>query len=91
MEADGESSGTGVERHWPHARRPAAGTEEDEPEVYYPTGRRNYFLVVAPEDIHAASAAVLARELGVRRLDVLKSTEENPLDGESGRRPRCVA
>jgi branched-chain amino acid transport system substrate-binding protein len=53
-----------------------AGTEEDEPEVYYPTGRRNYFRVIASEDFNVAGAAVLARQLGVRRLYVLKSTLE---------------
>jgi branched-chain amino acid transport system substrate-binding protein len=54
----------------------APGTAEDEPEVYYPTGRRNYFRVIASEDFNAAGALVLARELGVRRLYVLKSTVE---------------
>jgi branched-chain amino acid transport system substrate-binding protein len=54
--------------------------EEGEPEIYYPTGKRNYFRVIAPEGFNAASAVVLAQELGVRRLYVLKSAEENPLD-----------
>jgi branched-chain amino acid transport system substrate-binding protein len=54
--------------------------EEDEPEVYYPTGDRNYFRVIASEDFNVAGAAMLARELGVRRLYVLESTEETPLD-----------
>jgi class 3 adenylate cyclase/DNA-binding beta-propeller fold protein YncE len=53
---------------------------EDEPEVYYPTGDRNYFRVIASEDYHVAGAAVLAQELGVRRLYVLKSAEVNSLD-----------
>jgi branched-chain amino acid transport system substrate-binding protein len=54
---------------------------ENEPEVYYPTGTRNYLRVVAPADFEAAAAAVLAQDLGLRRLYVLKSDEENPLDG----------
>jgi branched-chain amino acid transport system substrate-binding protein len=58
---------------------PGAFTEEDEPGIYYPTGVRNYVRVIAPEDFHAASAAVLARQLGVRRLYFLKSQQENPL------------
>jgi branched-chain amino acid transport system substrate-binding protein len=58
----------------------AAQAEEDEPKVYYPTGDRNYFRVIASEDFHVAGAAVLAQKLGLRRLYVLKSTEENPLD-----------
>jgi branched-chain amino acid transport system substrate-binding protein len=53
---------------------------EDEPEIYYPTGARNYFRVIASEEYNAAAGAVLAQKLGVRRLFVLKSTEENPLD-----------
>ncbi len=53
---------------------------EDEPEIYYPTGARNYFRVIASEEYNAAAGAVLAQELGVRRLFVLKSAEENPLD-----------
>jgi branched-chain amino acid transport system substrate-binding protein len=60
---------------------PAPFAEENEPEIYYPTGRRNYLRVIAPEDYHAAAGAVLAQELGLRRLYVLKSTEESPLDG----------
>jgi branched-chain amino acid transport system substrate-binding protein len=55
---------------------PGGGSEEGEPEVYYPTGRRNYFRVIASEDFNVAGAAVLARQLGVRRLYVLKSTLE---------------
>jgi branched-chain amino acid transport system substrate-binding protein len=54
-------------------------TDEGEPAIYYPTGVRNYTRVIAPEDFHAASAAVLARQLGVRRLYVLKSTLGSPL------------
>jgi branched-chain amino acid transport system substrate-binding protein len=53
---------------------------DDEPEVYYPTGVRNYFRSIATEEFHVASAAVLARDLGVRRLYLLKSTEESALD-----------
>jgi branched-chain amino acid transport system substrate-binding protein len=60
---------------------PGGFTEKDEPEIYYPTGTRNYARVIAPEDFHATAAAVLAEELGLRRLYVLKSTAEFP--GES--------
>jgi branched-chain amino acid transport system substrate-binding protein len=52
---------------------------EDEPEIYYPTGTRNYVRDIAPETFHAAGGAVLAEELGVRRLYVLKSTLESGL------------
>jgi branched-chain amino acid transport system substrate-binding protein len=53
----------------------APGGDENEPEIYYPTGARNYVRVVAPEDFSAAAAAVLARDLGLRRVYTLKSTE----------------
>jgi branched-chain amino acid transport system substrate-binding protein len=54
----------------------APGEDEDEPEVYYPTGTRNYLRVVPPEDFQATAAAVLADELGLERLYVLKTTAE---------------
>ena len=59
---------------------PGGQSGEDEPEIYYPTGTRNYFRVIASEEFNVAGAAVLAQDLGVRRLYVLKSAEENPLD-----------
>ncbi len=59
----------------------APDSNENEPDVYYPTGARNYVRVVAPEDYHVASAAVLAKELGLRRLYVLRSTAEEYADG----------
>jgi branched-chain amino acid transport system substrate-binding protein len=67
----------------PGLTRAAVAMDENEPEVYYPTRTRNYFRVIAPEDSNAASAAVLARKLGVRRLYVLKSSVGSPL-GELG-------
>jgi branched-chain amino acid transport system substrate-binding protein len=50
-----------------------AGGGEDEPEVYYPSGVRNYVRVVGPVDFEAAAGAVLAQELGLRRVYVLRS------------------
>jgi branched-chain amino acid transport system substrate-binding protein len=41
------------------------------PEIYYPTGRRNYARVIAPDDVQAAANAVVARKLGVRRVYML--------------------
>jgi len=54
--------------------------EDDEPEVYYPTGARNYVRVVPSADFEATATALLAKELGLRRLYVLKSTAEFPGD-----------
>jgi branched-chain amino acid transport system substrate-binding protein len=41
------------------------------PDIYYPTGRRNYARVIAPDDVQAAADAIVARKLGVRRVYVL--------------------
>jgi YVTN family beta-propeller protein len=50
-----------------------AGGGDDEPEVYYPSGVRNYVRVIGPVDFEAAAGAVLAQELGLRRVYVLRS------------------
>jgi branched-chain amino acid transport system substrate-binding protein len=52
--------------------------DENEPEVYYPTGVRNYMRVVAPDDRQVTAAALLARELGLERVYLLKTTDEFP-------------
>ena len=59
---------------------PGEPEEEEEPERYYPTGVRNYVRVVAPDNFQAAAAAVLAQELGLQRLYVVKTTEDFPGD-----------
>jgi branched-chain amino acid transport system substrate-binding protein len=41
------------------------------PEIYYPTGPRNYARVIASDDVQAAADAIAARKLGVRRVYVL--------------------
>jgi branched-chain amino acid transport system substrate-binding protein len=41
------------------------------PDIYYPTGRRNYARVIASDDVQAAADAIVARKLGVRRVFVL--------------------
>jgi branched-chain amino acid transport system substrate-binding protein len=50
-----------------------AGGGEDQPEVYYPSGVRNYVRVIGPVDFEAAAGAVLGQELGLRRVYVLRS------------------
>jgi branched-chain amino acid transport system substrate-binding protein len=47
------------------------GTEPDEPRRYYPTGKRNYARVIAPDDAQAAADAILTRQLGVKTVFVL--------------------
>jgi branched-chain amino acid transport system substrate-binding protein len=60
-----------------HAALDAA---ENEPDVYYPTGVRNYVRVIAPDDYQITAAAVLARDLGLERVYGVKTTDEFPGD-----------
>ena len=53
----------------------ATGSGPEEPGVYYPTGVRNYVRVTGSFDLDGAAGAVLADELGLRRVYVLRSTE----------------
>jgi DNA-binding SARP family transcriptional activator/ABC-type branched-subunit amino acid transport system substrate-binding protein/DNA-binding beta-propeller fold protein YncE len=48
------------------------GTAPGEPERYYPTARRNYVRIVAADDFQAAANAMLAKQLGLRRVFVLR-------------------
>jgi branched-chain amino acid transport system substrate-binding protein len=45
--------------------------ERGEPDVYYPTGVRNFARVMAREDLQGVANAMLARELGLKRVFVL--------------------
>jgi branched-chain amino acid transport system substrate-binding protein len=51
------------------------GTAPDEPDVYYPRDTRNFARVVAADDVQGAAIAVMAKQLGVKRLFVLRDTE----------------
>jgi serine/threonine-protein kinase len=51
--------------------RRGAGTDREEPEVYYPTKVRNYVRMLPAEDLQAAAHAMLARREGARRAFVL--------------------
>ena len=42
-----------------------------EPGILYPTGVRNYFRLASPDDLQGAGEAVLAGQLGLRRVYVL--------------------
>jgi branched-chain amino acid transport system substrate-binding protein len=46
-------------------------SDSDEPDSYYPTGQRNFARVVPTDDVQAAAGAVVARDLGVRRVYTL--------------------
>ena len=47
---------------YPGLTKEAPGVEEDEPERYYPTGKRNYMRVVPADDLQGPAAAAWAVE-----------------------------
>jgi branched-chain amino acid transport system substrate-binding protein len=51
------------------------GTAAGEPNKYYPTGKRNYARVVAADDFQGAADAVLAKQLGIKRIFILNDKE----------------
>jgi DNA-binding SARP family transcriptional activator/ABC-type branched-subunit amino acid transport system substrate-binding protein len=48
----------------------APGAQPGEPEIYYPTGLRNFVRIVPSDDVQGAADALFARRLGLRRLFV---------------------
>jgi DNA-binding SARP family transcriptional activator/ABC-type branched-subunit amino acid transport system substrate-binding protein/streptogramin lyase len=55
----------------PGLTRAGQGPGFGEPDIYYPTGTRNYVRLIATDDLQAAANALLARELGARRVFIL--------------------
>jgi branched-chain amino acid transport system substrate-binding protein len=51
------------------------GTESGEPDVYYPTGERNYARVVWNDQFQGAANALYAKELGLKKIFVLNDSE----------------
>jgi len=51
------------------------GTEAGEPDVYYPTGNRNYSRVVWNDQFQGAANAQYAEELGLKKVFVLNDSE----------------
>ena len=44
--------------------------------LLYPTGRRNYVRIIAPDNLQGAAHALLAHQLGLRRVYVLDDDED---------------
>lgn len=59
---------------YPGLTKPGKG-EPNEPDVYYPTGKRNYARVVPADDLQGAVGAKWAKELGAQRVYVLDDSE----------------
>jgi branched-chain amino acid transport system substrate-binding protein len=51
------------------------GTETGEPNNYYPTGKRNYARVVWNDQFQGAAGALLAKDLGLKKVFVLNDSE----------------
>ena len=59
---------------YPGLTKPGTG-EANEPQVYRPSGKINYFRVVPADDIQGEVAATWAKELGVKRVFILHDRE----------------
>ena len=51
------------------------GTESGEPDVYYPTGKRNYARVVWTDAFQGAADALLAQQLGLKSVYILNDAQ----------------
>jgi branched-chain amino acid transport system substrate-binding protein len=51
------------------------GTAPGEPEKYYPTGKRSYIRIVAADDFQGAADALLAKQLGLKKVYILNDKE----------------
>jgi branched-chain amino acid transport system substrate-binding protein len=56
------------------------GTAPDEPARYYPSGKRNFARIISPDDAQGAAEAILAKQLGARRVFVLDDGESYGLN-----------
>jgi branched-chain amino acid transport system substrate-binding protein len=59
---------------YPGLTKPHTG-EANEPQVYRPTGKINYFRVVPADDIQGEVAALWAKELGAKKVFILHDRE----------------
>ena len=60
---------------YPGLTKKVEGVEPNEPDVYYPSGRRNYTRVVPADDLQGAVGANWAKQLGATKVYVLDDTE----------------
>lgn len=59
---------------YPGLTKPGLG-EPNEPEVYYPNGKRNYSRVVPADDLQGSAGANWAKSLGVQKVYILDDQE----------------
>jgi DNA-binding SARP family transcriptional activator/ABC-type branched-subunit amino acid transport system substrate-binding protein len=60
--------------------KPVEGFDSAKPDSLYPTGQRNFARTIPTDDVQAAASAVVARELGVRRVYTLDGGD--PVSGQ---------
>jgi DNA-binding SARP family transcriptional activator/ABC-type branched-subunit amino acid transport system substrate-binding protein/DNA-binding beta-propeller fold protein YncE len=63
---------------WPGLTRSVPEGLPGEPESFYPTGVRNYARISSADDYQGAAHAILARDLGLDRVFVLRGTQGSP-------------
>jgi branched-chain amino acid transport system substrate-binding protein len=56
-------------------RKLEGAVEKNEPEVYYPNGKRNYCRTCSHDDLQGAAQAAYMKEIGVKKLYVLDDSE----------------
>src|SRR5437660_695433 len=59
---------------YPGLTKPGKG-ESNEPNTYYPNGKRNYARVVPADDLQGAVGATWAQELGAKKVYIVHDTE----------------
>ncbi len=59
---------------YPGLTKPGKG-EANEPDIYYPNGKRNYTRVVPADDLQGTAAANWAQSLGVKKVYILDDQE----------------
>lgn len=59
---------------WPGLTKPGIG-DPGEPEIYFPSGKRNYVRVVPADDLQGSLAADWAKEMGVKKIFIIDDSE----------------
>jgi YVTN family beta-propeller protein len=60
----------------PGLTRSHPANSRGEPQLYYPTGTRNYVRLVAPDPAQGAAMALLAKQLGLKKVYVLEQEDD---------------
>ena len=60
-------------------RGPPLAESPDQPDIYYPTGVRNYARSIPREDVQSVAHAMLAKDLGLKAVYVVAQSDDWPL------------